>query len=148
MRPTSVDPEGFRRSLAERSHEGRGYRYHVWAIRGTAEQKVEGMASFFTFAAGGFGAVEASPWPSLAASLEYDTEKWNTAIAYAAPFGLLPCPTLLVVIGTTLLIPNLHSKVWSCALVATGLLYGAVGVLRLDVVLDWSLLLASAAPWL
>ena len=53
--PTSVDPEGFRRSLAERWHEGRDYRFHLWAIRGGADQKVEGMATFFTFAAGGFG---------------------------------------------------------------------------------------------
>jgi hypothetical protein len=53
--PTSVDPEGFRRSLAERWHEGRHYRYHLWAVRGHAEDRVEGMAAFFTFAGAGFG---------------------------------------------------------------------------------------------
>jgi hypothetical protein len=53
--PTSVDPEGFRRSLAERWHEGRHYRYHLWAVRGRAEDRVEGMAAFFTFPCGGFG---------------------------------------------------------------------------------------------
>lgn len=53
--PTSVDPEGFRRALAERWHEGRHYRYHLWAVRGRPEDRVEGMAAFFTFPCGGFG---------------------------------------------------------------------------------------------
>jgi GNAT superfamily N-acetyltransferase len=53
--PTSVDPEGFRRSLAERWHEGRHYRYHLWAVRGRSEDPVEGMTTFFTFPCGGFG---------------------------------------------------------------------------------------------
>lgn len=71
------------------------------------------------------------------------TDTWTTYL-YAAPFGLLPCPTLSVVIGATLLFPNLRSRVWSTALVMAGLVYGTIGVFRLGVSLDWALLLASA----
>ena len=67
-----------------------------------------------------------------------------TPYLYASPFGLLPCPTLSVVIGTTLLVQNLRSRLWNMALLAASLLYGAVGTFQLGVVLDWALLFASA----
>ena len=69
-------------------------------------------------------------------------ESWLTYL-YASPFGLLPCPTLSIVIGSTLIVSNLRSTSWSTPLVLTGLLYGAIGVFRLGVVLDHGLLLAS-----
>jgi hypothetical protein len=72
-----------------------------------------------------------------------ETDSW-TSYLYAAPFGLLPCPTLSSVIGMTLLFENLRSRVWSTALVVAGLVYGAVGVFQLGVALDWGLLFASA----
>jgi hypothetical protein len=72
------------------------------------------------------------------------TDGWTTYL-YASPFGILPCPTLSMVIGLTLIFENLGSTRWNGALVVAGLLYGAVGVFRLGVVLDWGLLLASAA---
>jgi hypothetical protein len=71
------------------------------------------------------------------------TDSWTTYL-YAAPFGLLPCPTLSVVIGITLLFRNCRSSLWSTALVGAGLLYGAMGVFRLGVALDWGLLAAAA----
>ena len=37
---------------------------------------------------GAFGALEVSPWRAVAAQLEYDTEKWNAALALPLPFGL------------------------------------------------------------
>ena len=70
------------------------------------------------------------------------TDSWMTYL-YASPFGLLPCPTLSVAIGMTLLFRNLRSRLWSMPLVVAGLLYAAVGVFRLGVALDWGLLLAS-----
>jgi hypothetical protein len=70
-------------------------------------------------------------------------DSWTTYV-YASPFGILPCPTLSVVIGTTLLFPGLRTRSWTTTLVAAGLLYGAIGLFRLGVVLDWGLLLASA----
>jgi hypothetical protein len=37
---------------------------------------------------GAFGAAEVSPWRLLAAQIEYDSEKWNVAVAVPAPFGI------------------------------------------------------------
>jgi hypothetical protein len=71
------------------------------------------------------------------------TDSWTTYL-YASPFGLLPCPTLSVVIGMTLLFQSLRSRIWSSALAVAGLVYGAVGVFRLGVALDLGLLFASA----
>jgi hypothetical protein len=63
-----------------------------------------------------------------------------TAYTYAAPFGLLPCPTLSAVIGLTLVLGMLRSKVWSMTLAAAGFAYGAMGVFTLGVTLDYGLL--------
>ena len=67
------------------------------------------------------------------------TTSW-TEYAYAAPFGLIPCPTLSVVIGLTLLVHNLGTSVWMVPLIVAGFLYGIVGVFALGVVLDVALL--------
>jgi hypothetical protein len=66
-------------------------------------------------------------------------------IAYlvAAPVGLVPCPTLAVVIGVALLGGGLGSRAWSLVLAALGLFYGLFGVFRLGVLLDLGLLLAA-----
>ncbi|HEU5255113.1 MAG TPA: hypothetical protein VFU28_03935, partial [Vicinamibacterales bacterium] len=64
---------------------------------------------------------------------------------YASPFGILPCPTLAVVIGVTLMGRPLMAVRWHAIVIVAGLLYGAIGVFRLGVVLDWGLLLASLA---
>ena len=50
--------------------------------------------------------------------------------------GLIPCPTLSLVIGFTLLAGGFGSKAWSLVLVAAGTFYGLFGVARLGVVLD------------
>jgi hypothetical protein len=71
------------------------------------------------------------------------TGSWTTYV-YASPFGLLPCPTLSVVIGFTLLFRDCRSTLWSTALVMAGLLYGVAGVFGLGVVLDTGLLAGSA----
>lgn len=63
-----------------------------------------------------------------------------TAYAYASPFGLLPCPTLSVLIGVMLVVGGLPSAGWNVALTMAGVLYGAIGVFRLGVVLDGWLL--------
>ena len=69
-------------------------------------------------------------------------DSWTTYL-YASPFGIVPCPTLAVVIGATLLLRNLRSNGWTTTLVVAGLVYGSTGVLRLGVALDWSLILGS-----
>jgi hypothetical protein len=62
-----------------------------------------------------------------------------TTYLYAAPVGLVPCPTLAVAIGFALVGNGLGSRVWSLTLGALGLFYGLFGVLRLSVLLDTGL---------
>jgi hypothetical protein len=63
-----------------------------------------------------------------------------TAYLYAAPMGLLPCPTLATVIGATVMLSLLDSTRWTVTLAIAGLVYGAIGVLELRVNLDYGLL--------
>jgi hypothetical protein len=58
---------------------------------------------------------------------------------YSAPTGLIPCPTLSVVIGLGLMLSGMQSRWWSLVMGATGLFYGLFGALRLGVSLDWGL---------
>jgi hypothetical protein len=64
--------------------------------------------------------------------------------AYAAPTGLIPCPTLSVAIGLTLVLRGMESVSWSLTLAAVGLFYGVFGAARLGVALDWVLLFGAA----
>lgn len=58
---------------------------------------------------------------------------------YAAPLGLIPCPTLSMVVGVTSLFSGLHSRPWSLVLSSAALFYGVFGALRLGVTIDWVL---------
>ena len=62
---------------------------------------------------------------------------------YAAPTGLIPCPTLSIVIGFSLLLGRLGSRAWSVVLGATGMFYGLLGIWRLSMDLDWLLLIGA-----
>ncbi len=62
---------------------------------------------------------------------------------YAAPTGLVPCPTLSIVIGLGLIVGGLESRAWSLTLGITGLFYGLFGALRLGVTLDLVLILGA-----
>jgi hypothetical protein len=64
---------------------------------------------------------------------------------YAAPTGVIPCPTLSLVLGFALLVDGLGSRAWSLILAAVGLFYGLFGVARLQVYLDLPLILGAAA---
>ncbi len=64
---------------------------------------------------------------------------------YAAPVGLLPCPTLLAVTGLALILRGLDCRPWSLTLGAVGLFYGLFGALRLGVVIDGTLILGAGA---
>jgi len=66
------------------------------------------------------------------------------AYVYEAPTGLIPCPTLSLVIGFALLAGGLGSRPWSLSLSAVGLFYGVFGVARLGVYLDIPLILGAA----
>ncbi|MCK7460673.1 MAG: hypothetical protein MZU84_00590 [Sphingobacterium sp.] len=55
---------------------------------------------------------------------------------YASPAGLIPCPTLSVIIGFLLLYNGFGSQSITLTLIVFGLFYGIFGVLRLGVYLD------------
>jgi hypothetical protein len=56
-----------------------------------------------------------------------------------APVGLIPCPSLSLVIG------GLSSRGWSLVLAVAGLFYGVFGATRLGVRIDLFLLAGAAA---
>jgi hypothetical protein len=64
---------------------------------------------------------------------------------YAAPTGLVPCPTLAAVVGITLLAGGLGSAAWGFMLGAASMSYGLFGVLRLGVLIDAGLVAGAAA---
>jgi hypothetical protein len=73
-----------------------------------------------------------------------ETDQW-TEYAYAAPLGLLPCPTLSAVTGLSMVCSEFRSRVWAFTLAAAGVLYGAIGVFVLGVTLDYVLLAGAIA---
>jgi hypothetical protein len=66
------------------------------------------------------------------------------AYLYAAPVGIVPCPTLSIVMGLALITGGLDSRLWMAVLAATGLFYGLFGALRLGVTIDLVLLVGAA----
>jgi hypothetical protein len=62
---------------------------------------------------------------------------------YAAPTGLVPCPTLSIVIGVSLVVGGFNSRAWSLVLGAMGLFYSIFGALRLGVMIDLVLLFGA-----
>jgi hypothetical protein len=64
---------------------------------------------------------------------------------FSAPTGLLPCPSLSVVIGFTLLAGGFQDRPWSYVLAGEGLFYGIFGVAALRVPIDLALIAGSAA---
>ena len=72
-----------------------------------------------------------------------DKPTWMYLVA--APVGLVPCPTLAVVLGFGLLAGGFGSRAWSLTAGVVGLFYAAFGVLRLGVWLDVGLAGAAVA---
>lgn len=64
---------------------------------------------------------------------------------YAAPMGIIPCPTLALVIGFTLVAGGFASRAWSFTLAAAGLFYAFFGFFRLRVRLDFFLVAGALA---
>lgn len=67
------------------------------------------------------------------------------AYLYSAPTGLVPCPTLSIAIGFTLVLRGFNSRAWCLVLGAAGLFYGALGAVRLGVMIDWILFIGALA---
>jgi len=59
-----------------------------------------------------------------------------TSYLFAAPLGLVPCPSLSAAIGFALVGNGLGARAWSITLSALGVFYGLFGVLRLGVFID------------
>jgi len=62
---------------------------------------------------------------------------------YAAPLGLIPCPTLLAVTGLVLIVTDPGFCKGKAILTVAGMFYGLFGALYLGVNLDWLLVGAS-----
>lgn len=62
---------------------------------------------------------------------------------YASPAGLIPCPTLSLLIGFLLLYNGFGSQAVTLTFVIFGLFYGIFGVLKLGVYLDMFLVFGS-----
>ncbi len=62
---------------------------------------------------------------------------------YASPLGLVPCPTLSLLIGFVLLYNGLGSNSISIAFIVFGLFYGIFGVFKLGVYLDLGLIFGT-----
>ena len=63
------------------------------------------------------------------------TGSW-TSYLYAAPLGLLPCPSLSVILGVSLMLNVLGSRLLGVALMLAGIAYGLIGAFRLGVTID------------
>lgn len=64
---------------------------------------------------------------------------------YEAPFGLIPCPTLSVLAGASLIFGSLGSRPWAMTVSLAALAYGVMGVFALGVAVDIFLVGAAAA---
>ena len=64
---------------------------------------------------------------------------------YSAPTGLIPCPTLSIVIGLSIIMGSFGDRIWSVILAGAGIFYGFFGATLLKVSLDWILLLGALA---
>lgn len=62
---------------------------------------------------------------------------------YASPAGLIPCPTISIIIGFLLLYNGFNSQPITLTLIILGLFYGLFGVLKLAVYVDIVLLLGA-----
>jgi hypothetical protein len=64
---------------------------------------------------------------------------------YAAPTGVIPCPTLALAVGVTLAANGLGSRRWSLVLAGAAAFYAVVGALWLRVAIDLVLLAGAVA---
>lgn len=69
---------------------------------------------------------------------------WITYV-YAAPVGIVPCPTVSIVVGFSFAFGSLGSRSWGLLIGSAGLFYGVFGALYLGVTLDWVLFLGALA---
>lgn len=66
-----------------------------------------------------------------------------TTYLYSSPAGIIPCPTLSILIGLALIYGGFGSRSLSLLLIIYGLFYGIFGVLKLRVIIDLFLLFGA-----
>jgi hypothetical protein len=95
----------------------------------------------------------ASPWFSFSGTLmflfgwvypHFLESKSSLSYLYSAPTGLIPCPTLSIIIGLSLILGALGSRTWSRILGALGGFYAITGAAYLGVIIDWGLLFGAS----
>src|ERR1041385_7485151 len=96
--------------------------------------------------------IELMPWGAVPGTLMFafgwvyphflTTASYSTYL-YFAPTGLLPCPTLSIVVGLALATSGLRSIAWSMVAGSTALFYGVYGAAVLSVALDWTLVVGA-----
>jgi len=69
-------------------------------------------------------------------------DSWLTYF-YAAPYGLIPCPTVAVTVGLSLTFGSFGSRAWAIVVSVTALIYGVIGSLFLNVWIDGFLLVGA-----
>lgn len=62
---------------------------------------------------------------------------------YAAPIGIVPCPTLSAIVGASIIVDSLTSRSWGLLVGAAGIFYGVFGAVHLGVNLDWVLFIGA-----
>jgi hypothetical protein len=67
------------------------------------------------------------------------------AYAYAAPLGLVPCPSLAMAMGLALVAGGDGARAWRLTLAGVGAFYGLFGTLRLGVAIDVGLVAGAGA---
>jgi len=68
-----------------------------------------------------------------------------TSYLYAAPVGLIPCPTLALLVGVGFIVGLFRNRRWQLLVSAAAIFYGIVGVAKLQVNLDYGLLAGAVA---
>jgi hypothetical protein len=63
----------------------------------------------------------------------------GAAYWYAAPLGLIPCPTFLATVGAAIIFRGFGCRPWSVLVASVALFYGLFGALYLGVTVDWIL---------
>lgn len=103
-----------------------------------------------------------APWPIRLVAIALIGFAWvyphflpeGSAALYlvAAPLGLIPCPTLSMLLGVSMFFDGFPTRAWGNLLGGFGLFYGLFGAMRLGVAIDWVLALGAlvllASVWL
>jgi hypothetical protein len=72
----------------------------------------------------------------------FNTVPWHRTL-YAAPVGVVPCPTLAIIAGFTLAAAGFGSRAFPALLAVWSAFYAVFGIFRLGVVLDAGLFVAA-----